>query len=272
MGKEGKFLIPNEIAFRMTDMLIKYFPDIMDVDFTANMEDLLDDIENGDKDWHKLIGDFYPNFSDQLTAAASDGDEITDFICEKCGAKMVRKTGKYGKYLACSNYPKCSNIKSESVEESDEICEKCGAKMIYKSGRYGKFLACPNYPTCENVRAIDEKKSEESCEKCGGEMLVKTGKFGKYLQCKECKNTKSLTEDAGVCPVCHNPTRKMTSKSGKAFFGCSNYPDCTFMSWDMPTGELCPKCGKYLILSKDGKTTRCSNKDCGYSVKTNGKK
>ncbi|MBE5764202.1 MAG: type I DNA topoisomerase [Clostridiales bacterium] len=265
--KEGKFLVPTEIAFRITDMLVKYFSDIMDVGFTANMEDKLDNIENGGKDWRKLIGDFYPPFADQLSKAMRDGDEMTEFVCEKCGAPMLRKTGRFGKYLACSNYPECSNIKSENVEESEEICEKCGSVMIYKTGKFGKFLACPNYPKCTNIKALNEEKSTEKCEKCGGETVVKQGKFGKYLYCKECKNTKSLAEDAGICPVCGKPTRKMASKSGKVFYGCSNYPECSFMSWDMPNGELCPKCGKHLVYSKDGKSVRCSDKDCNYSLK-----
>ena len=266
-SKEGKFLVPTEIAFKMTDILVKYFPDIMDVGFTADMEDQLDDIENGGKDWRKLIGDFYPGFAEKLASAVKDGDEETDFICDKCGAKMVRKNGRFGKYLACSNYPDCSNIKSENVEESDEICEKCGSVMIYKAGKYGKFLACPNYPTCTNIKALNEEKSEEKCEKCGGETVVKKGKFGKYLLCKSCKNTKSLAEDAGICPQCGNPTKKMASKSGKTFYGCSNYPECSFMSWDMPTGEKCPKCDKYLVYAKDGNSVRCSDKDCDYTLK-----
>ena len=265
--KDGKFLVPTEIAFRITDMLVKYFSDIMDVGFTANMEDKLDNIENGGKDWRKLIGDFYPPFADQLSKAMRDGDEMTEFVCEKCGAPMLRKTGRFGKYLACSNYPECSNIKSENVEESEEICEKCGAVMIYKTGKFGKFLACPNYPKCTNIKALNEEKSVEKCEKCGGETVVKQGKFGKYLYCKECKNTKSLAEDAGICPVCGKPTRKMASKSGKVFYGCSNYPECSFMSWDMPNGKLCPKCGKHLVYLKDGKSVRCSDKDCNYSSK-----
>ena len=265
--KEGKFIVPTDIAFKMTDVLIKYFPDIMDVGFTAGMEDKLDGIENGGKDWHQLIGDFYPHFADQLAKANSDGDEMTDIICEKCGAKMIRKTGRYGKYLACSNYPECSNIRSENIEESDVLCEKCGAKMIVKTGKYGKFLACPNYPKCTFVKPIDEETTTEKCEKCGGDMVVKKGKFGKYLYCTACKNTKSITEEAGTCPVCHKPTRKMTSRAGKTFYGCSSYPECTFMSWDMPTGELCPKCGKFLVYSKDGKTKRCSNKECDFSIK-----
>ena len=177
---------------------------------------------------------------------------------------MVRKTGKYGKFLACSNYPACSNIKSENVEVSDVVCEKCGALMVYKTGKYGKFLACPNYPACNNIKSLTEEKSDEKCEKCGGNMTMKVGKYGKYLQCENCKATKSLTEKAGVCPICHSPTQKMTSKTGKVFYGCSNYPKCNFMSWDMPLDEKCPKCGKTLYLAKDGKTKKCEDKNCGY--------
>lgn len=265
--KENKYIVPTEIAFRITDMLVKYFPDIMDVSFTAGMEDKLDDIEKGGQDWHKIIADFYPPFAEKLAFAATDGDEITDIVCEKCGAPMIRKNGRYGKFLACSNYPECSNIKSEKEEVSDVKCDKCGAMMVYKTGKYGRFLACPNYPECTNVKPIDEETTNEKCEKCGGDMVVKKGRFGKYLQCTVCKATKSLTEKAGVCPQCGNPTQKMTSKSGKIFYGCSNYPACNFMSWDMPTGEHCPKCGSYIVLTKDGKTRKCSNKECDYSDK-----
>ena len=265
--KENKYIVPTEIAFRITDMLVKYFPDIMDVSFTAGMEDKLDDIEKGGQDWHKIIADFYPPFAEKLAFAATDGDEITDIVCEKCGAPMIRKNGRYGKFLACSNYPECSNIKSEKEEVSDVKCDMCGAMMVYKTGKYGRVLACPNYPECTNVKPIDEETTTEKCEKCGGDMVVKKGRFGKYLQCTVCKATKSLTEKAGVCPQCGNPTQKMTSKSGKVFYGCSNYPACNFMSWDMPTGEHCPKCGSYIVLTKDGKTRKCSNKECDYSDK-----
>ncbi len=265
--KEGKYIVPTDIAFKITEILTKYFPDIMDVGFTADMENKLDGIENGGEDWHRLIMNFYPEFKNRLDEATRDGDELTDILCEKCGSPMIRKSGRYGKFLACSNYPECSNIKAENVEESDVICEKCGAKMIYKTGKFGKFLACPNYPTCTNVKPLNEEFSEEKCEVCGGETVIKKGKFGKYLLCKSCKHTKSLAEDAGICPVCKKPTRKMTSKAGKLFYGCSSYPDCSFMSWDMPTGELCPDCGKFLIYSKDLKTIKCSSKDCKYSVK-----
>lgn len=265
--KDGKFIMPTEIAFTMTDVLVKFFPDIMDVSFTATMEDRLDNIETGGEKWQTVIASFYPKFCENLSKAQTDGDEMTDVICEKCGALMVRKTGKYGKFLACSNYPECSNIKSENVEVSDVPCEKCGALMIYKTGKYGKFLACPNYPKCSFIKPLDEVVSTVKCSKCGGEMLEKTGRYGKYLQCSNCKNTESKTEKAGVCPVCKKPTQKMTSKSGKQFYGCSNYPKCTFMSWDMPTGELCPTCNAPLVYTKDKKTIKCSSKDCKYSIK-----
>lgn len=265
--KDGKYIVPTEIAFKMTDILVKYFADIMDVSFTANMEDKLDDIANGGKDWHKLIGEFYPSFAENLKIANTDGDEMTDIKCEKCGSPMIRKSGKNGTFLACSNYPSCSHIKPENVEVSDVTCEKCGAKMIYKMGKYGKFLACPNYPKCSNIKSLNEEKSQEKCEKCGGEMVLRTGKFGKYLQCTACKATRSITEKAGVCPICHSPTQKMVSKTGKVFYGCSNYPKCTFMSWDMPLDEYCPICKNVLYLQKDGKTKKCSDKDCGYTEK-----
>ena len=105
--KDGKYMMPTDVAYSITDMLIKYFTDIMDVGFTARMEDDLDKIEEGGCDWHKIISDFYPGFAEHLKTASTDGDELTDIICEKCGKPMIRRLGKYGKYLACSNYPAC---------------------------------------------------------------------------------------------------------------------------------------------------------------------
>ncbi|MBO4262844.1 MAG: type I DNA topoisomerase, partial [Clostridia bacterium] len=277
-SKDGKYIVPTEIAFSITDMLVKYFSDIMDVSFTANMEDKLDDIENGGKEWQSIIAEFYPSFKEQLNFASTDGDEETDILCDKCGAPMIRKSGRYGKFLACSRYPECSNIKGENDEISGKKCEKCGADLVIKSGKYGKFLACSRYPECKTIKPIDEVISPEKCEKCGGEMIVRKGKFGQYLQCLECKATKSLTEKAGVCPRCGKPAQKMTSKKGRVFYGCSGYPDCNFMSWDIPTGEICPKCNTgYLVYTKDGKGIKCTEKGCGYTDKVdkeikNGKK
>lgn len=267
--KDGKYMLPTEVAYKITDMLVKYFTDIIDVGFTAKMETDLDKIEEGGCDWHKIIADFYPDFAEKLKTAATDGDEMTDIKCEKCGSLMIRRTGKYGKYLACSNYPKCSNIVSETKEEVSEMrCPKCSANMVVKFGKYGKFLACPNYPECSQILPIDVKTTTEKCDKCGEYMLKKKGKFGDYLECPKCQNRKTLLPDGkeekteGVCPDCGKPMRRMRSKSRKIYFGCTGYPECKFLSWDVPTGEKCPKCGHYVVSVQSGE--KCSNKSCDY--------
>ncbi len=274
--KDGKYMLPTDVAYKITDILVHYFSDIMDVDFTAKMEEDLDKIEEGGVDWHAIISDFYPSFAEKLRTAACDGDEATDIICEKCGSVMIRRLGKYGKYLACSNYPKCSNIVSESeVEISDVRCPKCGANMVVKSGKFGKFLACPNYPECSQILPIDVKVTEEKCHECGSFMFIKKGKYGDYFECSSCGakqpvnkpdgNAKAGEHTDGKCPECGKPMRRMRSKNGKIYYGCTGYPDCKFLSWDIPTGDKCPKCGKGYVIRK-GNTFKCSEKDCEYSA------
>lgn len=273
--KDGKYMVPTEVAYKITDILVHYFTDIMDVDFTAKMEEELDKIEEGGVDWHKIISDFYPAFAEKLRTAACDGDEETDIKCEKCGSAMIRRIGKYGKYLACSNYPKCSNIVSESeVEISDVRCPKCGANMVVKSGKFGKFLACPNYPECSAILPIDVKLTEEKCHECGGLMFIKKGKYGNYYECSVCGakqpvnkpdgNAREGEKTEGKCPTCGKPMRRMRSKNGKIYYGCTGYPECKFLSWDVPTGEKCPNCGNYLV--KHGNEIRCSDKNCAYTT------
>lgn len=274
--KDGKYMVPTEVAYQITDMLVHYFTDIMDVGFTAKMEDELDKIEEGGVDWHKIIADFYPGFAEKLKTAACDGDEATDVVCEKCGSPMIRRIGKYGKYLACSNYPKCSNIISETETEISEMrCPKCGANMVVKSGKYGKFLACPNYPECSSILPIDVKISQEKCHECGEYMFLKKGKYGNYLECGKCGAKRPLEADGskapeaahtdGICPDCGKPMRRMRSKTGKIYFGCTGYPACKFLSWDVPTGGKCPKCGKYLV-KKNGKIKCSDSKACNYET------
>lgn len=220
--KEKKYLVPNPISYELIDFLVKYFPDIMDISFTAKMEDELDDVGSNGKDWHQLISDFYTPFEKELNAS-----KMTDKLCDKCGAPMMIKSGKYGSYYACSNYPECKNIKpvnEKVVIPTDRICPNCGSIMVEREGKFGKFLACSNFP--------------------------------------KCKTTVSLTESVGVCPECGKPTKKMVSRGGKVFYGCSDYPNCKFMSWDIPTGKKCPKCGAYLISVND--KVKCSNKKCDY--------
>ena len=237
--KDGKALVPTDLGMVVTDYLEKYFENIVDTEFTANMEEQLDEIEEKGLDWHKVIGDFYAPFQKKLLSAMNSdekvelGDEVSDVRCEKCGALMVYKTGRFGKYLACPNYPECKNTKSlkEKAPEvvTDIICEKCGGHMVEKTGRYGKYLSCENYPQCDNTRSIN--KIVGKCPECGGDVVERK------------------------------------SKKGNVFYGCANYPQCKFVSWDIPTGEKCPECGQYLVKKtlKNKKTLiKCSNKECGY--------
>ncbi len=231
--KDGKYMIPSAIAYDVVDMLVHCFSDVMDVGFTANMETKLDDIEEGDVDWHSVIGDFYPGFETKLRAASSYGDEQTQEICGKCGHFMIRRMGKFGKYLACSNYPECQNILSEGEKEISSVrCPKCGENMVVKSGKFGRFLACPNYPDCKSTMSMptdEEPKLVGKCPECGSAMTVRK------------------------------------SKKGKVYYSCLGYPECKFMSWDVPTGEKCPKCGGALVNTARG-GVKCSNRECDYRI------
>ena len=233
--KDGKYMIPTPIAYDVVDMLVGCFEDVMDVGFTAGMENKLDGIEDGGVDWRSVIGDFYPDFEKNLRKASSYGDQTTEITCEKCGHFMLRRTGKFGKYLACSNYPECRNIISESKEEISAVrCPKCGENMVVKSGKFGKFLACPSYPDCKTTLSMpsdEEPKLAGKCPECGAAMTVRK------------------------------------SKKGKVYYSCSGYPDCKFMSWDVPTGDKCPDCGEPIVKTARG-SVKCSNKDCSYRVKT----
>ena len=260
ISRKGKYLIPTQIAFDATDLLNKYFSDVMDIGFTAKMEDKLDEIAEG-KDWHQVVSDFYDPFIKELKIASNDNSEPTDIPCESCGNMMVKKKGRFGEFLYCLH---CKKTKNPDDKVSENKCPNCGQNMILKDGRYGKYLACPN-ADCNTKMQEGDAVSTEKCSKCGAVMLNKSGKFGKYLKCTKCTNTKSLGEYVGVCPICHKPAQKMVSKKGKVYYGCSGYPQCNFISWDIPTGELCPTCGKHLI-EKDGKTV-CSDKNCNYEVK-----
>ncbi len=232
--KEGKYMVPSAIAYDVVDMLVSCFHEVMDVGFTAGMETRLDDIEEGGVEWQKVIGDFYPGFERNLREASNYGDERTDEVCGKCGHFMIRRIGKFGKYLACSNYPECQNIISENQTEVSGVrCPKCGEHMVVKSGKFGKFLACPRYPDCKST------------------MVMPTDEQPKL---------------AGKCPECGAAMTVRKSKRGKTYYSCLGYPDCKFMSWDIPTGEKCPTCNSALVKTARG-GVKCSNKECSYKVK-----
>ena len=191
--KDGKAIKPTELGGIVVDMLIKYFPNIMDVKFTAEMEDKLDDIEYDGKDWHKVLEEFYYDFDANVKVAMSDGtrakipDEPTDEVCEKCGSKMVIRAGRFGKFMACSNYPTCKN--SKPLEDTKKVvakCPKCGKDVIEKKSKRGKiFYSCVGYPECDysawNIPA------NEKCPTCGEDMIVKLYKNMKVISCQKCK-------------------------------------------------------------------------------------
>ncbi|MGD0624672.1 MAG: type I DNA topoisomerase [Thermodesulfobacteriota bacterium] len=269
VAKEKGRLYPTELGCLVTDLLVENFPDILDVQFTAQMEDELDKVEEGHLPWVQVLEDFYDPFQKNLEKAKLEMQDVkgkgvpTDLKCEKCGAPMVIKLGRNGQFLACSNYPQCKNTKEFQRNEAgaieivegkivQETCEKCGAPMLIKTGRFGKFLACSNYPQCKNTKKMlvngegqlevaQEEESSESCEKCGAPMLIKTGRFGKFLACSnypQCKNTKRISSAkeggaGGATPV---PTGENCDKCGAPlvyrqgrfgpFIACSNYPKC----------------------------------------------
>ena len=254
--REGKYLVPTEIAFEATDLLVKYFSDVLDIGFTAKMEDSLDDIAEKGKDWRKVVGDFYNPFIVKLKQAMSDNNQATDILCSSCGTNLVKKSGRFGEFLYC---PECKKTRNLTDKVSEENCPICNNKMILKEGKFGKYYACD---TCNiNIQESD-KITNEKCPTCNIFMFEKTGKFGKYIKCAKCGATKSILKQVGVCPLCHKPAQEMLSKKGTVYYGCSGYPSCDFRSWDIPTGEMCPTCGKYLV--KKDKVVKCSDKNCNF--------
>ncbi len=297
--EKGKFF-PTELGVLVTELLVKNFPRILDLTFTAFMETQLDMIEEGKKERLSTLNEFYGPFDEELKKAKKEMRNVkreeapTDIVCEKCGNPMVIKWGKNGSFMACSNYPACKNTRDtankdgaqakETGEGEGVICDKCGRNMVAKQGRFGKFLACSGYPDCKNTmnlnRAGRDDKTKETapiatdtlCNKCGRNMVIKEGRFGKFLACSgypECKNTLPL--GTGIkCPVegCNGEICEKKSKRGRVFFGCSRYPRCNFSTWDRPLSETCPRCGSPFLLEKrsknDGEYKACPKKECGY--------
>ena len=235
--KDGKALVPTSLGIQVTDYLCQYFSSVVDIKFTAEMETRLDNIEDNGQPWYEVVDGFFkPLLKDVDVAMHGEKifvkDEMSDVVCDKCGSPMLIKSGRFGKYLACSNYPKCQNIRSlkekTPPKPTNETCEICGGVMLEREGKFGKYLACSNYPNCKNTRPIVEVVSK--CPKCGKNVI------------------------------------KRVSKRGTIFFGCSGFPACDFVSWDIPTGKLCPQCGQHLVYktSRGKKVIRCSNKDCNF--------
>ena len=239
--KEEKRFKPTDVGILVTDLLVKHFKRIADYEFTAHMEDEFDQIASGKAKWTPIIKDFYMPFKENLTKKEDEvskkelTEEKTDEICDKCKSEMIIKMGRFGKFLACSNYPDCKNTKpldenGDKVKEKkiDKKCPKCKKPLVIKFGRYGKFYGCSGYPECKHIENI-ENKTGVKCTECGkGDIVQKR------------------------------------TKTGRNFYACNKYPDCKFALWQPPTGEKCPEC-KSLLVYQNKTTIGCSNKECKFT-------
>jgi DNA topoisomerase-1 len=220
--RDGRSLKPTDLGMTVSKLLVEAFPDIFSVDFTASMEEELDDIEEGKQEWHHVVHDFWGPFQKDLAEAE----------------KSTKK-----------------------VEEPTTIpCPNDGAMLIKKFGRRGPFLACPNYPECKYTRPVDDAELptpvEGQCPECGSSLVVRNGPYGRFISCSrrpDCKFTKPVT--LGIkCPQCGiGEIAERRSKRGKIFYGCIRYPDCTFAAWDKPREVPCPNCGAPFLVEKETK-------------------
>lgn len=238
---------PSELGIVVTDLLIQAFPDIINETFTADMEEKLDSIEEGDTDWVKMMKEFWKPFSKTLENAKAQMKDIkrleipTDYKCDKCGSVMVIKWGKLGQFLACSNYPDCKHTEEFTKDEkgkiqilprekSDKICPKCQSSLLIKHGKFGKFLACERYPDCKHTEVITTGIACPSCKE--GELAQRMSRYKRF------------------------------------FYGCNRYPQCSYAIWDKPIAKECPEC-KFPILTekttkREGFMHKCPNKECNY--------
>jgi len=246
VARDGRSLIPTKLGEVITKLLLENFEEVVDYQFTAQMEEELDEIAEGSTTVNDVLSKFYERFKKSLEVAQSSVEkesieiepEKTDIPCPACGQLMIIKKSRYGKFAACPAYPKCKTTvkidknnnpikpKEEDSQPTDLICEKCGAPMLLRNGRYGKFYACSKYPACKNTIRIREKL-DVKCPECDGDIVTNHVK-------------------------------------GRVFYGCSNYPKCNFSTWDMPVKEKCPICNSILLYKKSKNLVQCYNKSCNY--------
>jgi len=241
---KSKKIHPTEIAFNVIEVLEEHFSDIVDSSFTSNMEEKLDKIGEGKLDWQKVLYDFYQPFIEQIEKGKENikSQKIAIPIgkeCPKCGGELLRRKGRFGEFIACSNFPKCKYTTDldgnppKEPEKTDTKCDKCGETMVIKESKRGKFLACSAYPKCKNTKPLTPpKESKIPCPKCGSKLLERVGKRGK-------------------------------------FYGCSAYPKCRFIVNGEPQEWSCPDCGSMVIHKKlkSGEFFACINKDCKFKQK-----
>jgi DNA topoisomerase-1 len=248
---EKKAFIPEDVGMVVNDLLVKHFTKYVDYDFTASLEEQLDAISRGEKQWRPVLQEFWDAFDALLKeneAKVERPVEETGRNCPECGEQLVIKLGRRGKFIACKGFPQCrhteplnGDAKSEAEPVySEQLCDKCQAPMLIKDGRYGKFLACSAYPECKNIQPLEKPKGTGiACPECGeGELMAKK------------------------------------SRRGKIFYSCNRYPKCKYALWNPPLAKACPKCGFPILEEKttkrQGTVHRCPREDCDYSLQIAG--
>ena len=248
---EKKKFKPTELGFLVTDLLVKGFPDILNMAFTARMESNLDKIESGEVKWTEVLSRFYESFHKDLEKADKEmkGESVTGITCPECNREMVIKSGKNGLFLACTGYPECRHTANFTRDEKGKIvvevnpdvgkevgiCELCGRPMVIKRGKFGSFIACSGYPECKNTRTVEPVSTNVPCpnEGCKGKIVERT------------------------------------SKKGRKFYACDQYPECRFAMWDEPYDDVCPECGTRVLSIKQKKNSEpllcCRKKGCGFT-------
>jgi DNA topoisomerase-1 len=288
--KIGGRFYPTEIGMVVCDLLVKNFPYIFDVAYTAKLEEELDEIEEGNEKWTDLLNGFYGHFEDELKDADAKMEDIkrmekpTDEKCDLCGSPLVLKWGKFGSFFACSAYnkkdkssctftkentaakPDMNTPEAQEAGETEEYCDNCGRVMVLRRGPFGMFMSCPGFnedPPCKTFRKLSQKQQQkqstpkptgEDCPQCGKPLVLRQGAYGEFVSCSgypKCKYVKQNLIEGMKCPKCgQGDLAERKARRGNIFWGCTNYPKCDFTSNNKPVAKKCPECGSPYLVEK----------------------
>jgi DNA topoisomerase-1 len=281
---------PTEIGMVVCDLLVKNFPYIFDVAYTAKLEEELDDIEEGKEKWTDLLNGFYGYFEEELKDAGKNMENIkrmervTGEKCDLCGSPLLLKWGKFGSFFACSAYnkkdkssctftkentagkPDLNTPEAQEASEQEEYCDNCGRVMVLRRGPFGMFMSCPGFnedPPCKTFRKLSQKQQQkqavpqptgEDCPLCGKPLVLRQGAYGEFVSCSgypKCKYVKQNLIEGMKCPKCGiGDLAERKARRGNIFWGCTNYPKCDFTSNYKPVAKKCPECGSPYLVEK----------------------